>query len=98
MGQLDDGHVWYRAHPHDNAIGNLILHTWAVYVKKQVEGRAFVIGNLNYLLALVSERLFAAESVAIVLDAVCGEAAKAPQNLYRQIRLDIRQRFGMPPI
>jgi hypothetical protein len=26
MGQLDDGHIWYRAHPRDNAIGNLILH------------------------------------------------------------------------
>ena len=26
LGQLDEGHVWYRAHPRDNAIGNLILH------------------------------------------------------------------------
>jgi len=26
LGQLDDEQVWYRAHPRDNAIGNLILH------------------------------------------------------------------------
>src|SRR5208282_2022671 len=26
LGQLDEGQVWYRAHPRDNAIGNLILH------------------------------------------------------------------------
>ena len=26
MGQLNDEHVWYRAHPCDNAIGNLVLH------------------------------------------------------------------------
>lgn len=26
LGQLNEGHVWYRAHPRDNSIGNLILH------------------------------------------------------------------------
>ncbi|MGO9309399.1 MAG: DUF1572 family protein [Spirochaetia bacterium] len=26
LGQLEEGQVWYRAHPRDNAIGNLILH------------------------------------------------------------------------
>jgi hypothetical protein len=26
LGQLDERQIWYRAHPRDNAIGNLILH------------------------------------------------------------------------
>jgi uncharacterized damage-inducible protein DinB len=26
LGTADEGQVWYRAHPRDNAVGNLILH------------------------------------------------------------------------
>jgi hypothetical protein len=26
MSQLQEAHVWYRAHPRDNSIGNLVLH------------------------------------------------------------------------
>jgi hypothetical protein len=33
LGQLDEGHVWYRAHPRDNAIGNLILHIVGTHAK-----------------------------------------------------------------
>jgi hypothetical protein len=26
LAQLDDGKIWYRAHPEENAVGNLVLH------------------------------------------------------------------------
>jgi hypothetical protein len=41
LGQLDEGQVWYRAHPSDNAIGNLILH---------------IVGSFQAVLGIINDR------------------------------------------